>query len=225
MTVISNDHGVCRMTPEIILLLALGAGGGLLHALDADHILAVSTVAVSGDASRRRILRTAFNWALGHGLSLALVTLVVLGFGLAVPETLSSAAELLVGAILVAVGLSLLRGLWRGELRFSAHRHSGLPTHVHLHDAAHLPASDRRDAGDHRPVLIGIIHGIAGSAPLIALLPLVIKAEFVLAGLYILLFTLCVAAAMCLFGGLLGALVSDLQSRFRHSLALLQGVL
>ena len=85
------------MNTDMLWLLALGAGGGLLHALDADHILAVSTVAAGGDASRRRVLRTALNWALGHGLSLGVVTLSVLGLGLAMPEGLSAMAELLVG--------------------------------------------------------------------------------------------------------------------------------
>lgn len=213
------------MSPEILLLLALGAGGGLLHALDADHILAVSTVAVGGDASRRKILATALNWALGHGLSLALVSLTVLGFGLAIPEALSSTAELLVGVILVAVGLSLLWAFGRGEVRFSVHRHENLPSHAHLHGVDHSPKSGRRGLGDHKPMLIGIVHGVAGSAPLIALLPLVIQSQFMLAGVYILLFTLCVALAMCLFGGLLGVVVSRLQVRFKHSLAILQGLL
>jgi nickel/cobalt transporter (NicO) family protein len=212
------------MNPEILVLLALGAGGGLLHALDADHVLAVSTVAVSGEASRRKILATAFNWALGHGLSLTLVSLTVLGFGLAIPETLSSVAEFLVGGILVAVGASLLLAFRRGDVRFSAHRHSGLPPHAHLHDRDHTPQGGAVFS-DHRPILIGLVHGVAGSAPLIALLPLVIKSQFLFAGLYILLFTLCVALAMCLFGGVLGMVVSRLQARFRHSLAILQCLL
>ena len=205
------------MNTDMLWLLALGAGGGLLHALDADHILAVSTVAAGGDASRRRVLRTALNWALGHGLSLGVVTLSVLGLGLAMPEGLSAMAELLVGVILLAAG-------WRGEVALSLHRHGGLPAHAHLHGRDHVGAPGR-GLVDHRPVLIGIIHGVAGSAPLLALLPLVIKAQFLLAGLYILLFTLCVAFAMCVFGGLLGALVSRLQERSRRAFGLLRGLL
>ena len=165
------------MNTDMLWLLALGAGGGLLHALDADHILAVSTVAAGGDASRRRVLRTALNWALGHGLSLGVVTLSVLGLGLAMPEGLSAMAELLVGVILLAAGLSLLWAGWRGEVALSLHRHGGLPAHAHLHGRDHVGAPGR-GLVDHRPVLIGIIHGVAGSAPLLALLPLVIKAQF-----------------------------------------------
>lgn len=213
------------MNTDMLWLLALGAGGGLLHALDADHILAVSTVAAGGDASRRRVLRTALNWALGHGLSLALVTLSVLGFGLAIPEALSSVAELLVGVVLLAAGLSLLRAGWRGEVAVSLHRHRGLPAHVHLHGRDHIDAQGARGLVDHRPVLIGIIHGIAGSAPLLALLPLVIQAQFMLAGLYILLFTLCVALAMCAFGGLLGVLVSGILRRSRRAFDTMRALL
>lgn len=213
------------MSPDILLLLALGAGGGLLHALDADHILAVSSVAVSGDASKRDVLVTARNWALGHGLSLGLISLTVLGFGLTIPEALSSAAELLVGVILVAVGFSLLWAFGRGDMRFSIHRHCSLLPHAHLHDRNHGSKNSRLNFAHHKPMLIGIVHGVAGSAPLIALVPLVIESRFMLAGVYIVLFTGCVALMMCLFGGVLGSVVSGLQARFRHSLAVLQGLL
>src|SRR5690606_41463876 len=81
-----SDCGDITMNTDMLWLLALGAGGGLLHALDADHILAVSTVAAGGDASRRRVLRTAPHWAPGHGLARALVPLRGMGFGRATPD-------------------------------------------------------------------------------------------------------------------------------------------
>jgi hypothetical protein len=194
-------------------------GNGLLHALDADHIVAVSSVAVQGKASRGAILRTAFEWALGHGVSLLLICCVVLGFGLALPEQLSHLAELLVGAILLAVGSSLLWALARGEVTLSRHEHPQLPPHLHLHKHSHSRL------GHHKSVFIGFIHGTAGSAPLLAVLPLVIRNEFLFAGLYILVFTLFVAIMMCCFGGLLGAFIQRLQQRYRHGLAVFQLVM
>ncbi|MAT50444.1 MAG: hypothetical protein CMK32_04585 [Porticoccaceae bacterium] len=198
------------------MLLALGALNGLVHALDADHVLAVSAVAMQGEARRRRVLFTALEWALGHGASLLFIALMVLGLGMAVPERLAHVAEVLVGVILIAVGVSLLRGIYRGQLHASAHKHPHLPVHFHLHRDGH------RRLGDHKSVLIGIVHGIAGSAPLLAVLPLVIQSRFVLATGYILIFTGFVAVMMCAFGGLLGLFIKKLQARYRNGVGALQ---
>jgi hypothetical protein len=207
------------MSTEILLLLVLGMANGLLHALDADHILAVSAVAFEGDSRRRNVLRTSACWALGHGGALALLVTLAVGFEWAIPELVSTTAELLVGVILMAVGSSILWQLWRGRIRISHHRHEGLPSHLHLHDHRHLHRSD------HRPVLVGVVHGVAGSAPLLAVLPLIIKSQLVFASLYILLFSASVAVMMCLFGGMLGSLVNTLGNRFRHGVLLLQSLL
>jgi nickel/cobalt transporter (NicO) family protein len=207
------------MSPEILLLLLFGMGNGLLHALDADHILAVSAVAMQGDNRRGRILRTAVMWALGHGGALIVLIGVALGFGLVIPEALSSAAELLVGIILISVGITLLYQLGRGRLKVTHHHHDHLPGHTHIHDDNHGRRSD------HRPMLVGVVHGVAGSAPLLAILPLVIKSQFLVAGLDIFLFRVSVAVMMCVFGGLLSIVVQGLASRYRHGITVLQSLL
>ena len=211
------------MSAEILLLLALGMGNGLLHALDADHVLAVSAVALGDKESNRKIskgiLRTAVLWALGHGTSLVVLTTLAIGLGWAIPQRLSSVAEVLVGLILIAAGGAIWAQLWRGRLRISHHRHEGLPPHVHIHTEGHGHRSD------HKPVLVGIVHGIAGGAPLLAVLPLMISSQFLLATSYILLFSASVALMMCAFGGLLGSLVRWLGTTFEHGVTALQGLL
>lgn len=211
------------MSAELLLLLLLGMGNGLLHALDADHVLAVSAVAL-GDKSgntkiNTRILRTSVFWALGHGASLIVLTILAIGLGWAIPPSLSAAAEIMVGIILIAAGSAIFAQLWRGRLRLSHHHHDDLPPHVHIHTRDHSRGSD------HKPVLVGIVHGIAGGAPLLAILPLMIASQFMLAAAYIVLFSTCVALMMCAFGGLLGSLVKWLGAKFEHGVAVLQGVL
>jgi len=207
------------MSSEILILLMMGMAGGLLHALDADHILAVSAVALEDRSAKKKILRTALLWASGHGLALVLLILAAVGFGWVIPEFMSRSAEVLVGVILVAVGASILRHFYRGEIRITRHSHGNLPPHTHIHNPGH------NCNNDHRPVLVGIVHGVAGSAPMLAVLPLLIKQQFVTVSLYIVLFSICVGLMMCLFGGLLGRFVRFLGARTVRGLPVLQFVL
>ncbi|GIX21809.1 MAG: hypothetical protein KatS3mg121_0592 [Gammaproteobacteria bacterium] len=186
------------------LALAAGAAAlGALHALDADHIMAVTVLAAG--AGRRRALRYALRWALGHALALTALALPVLWLGRALPERLAAAAETAVGLTLIALGAATLWALWRGRVHLHRHRHDALPEHAHWH--RHAPGEDHdRRAHRHRhtPTLVGLLHGTAGSAPLLALLPMSLQASPAAALLYLLAFSLGVALAMAAFGGALG---------------------
>lgn len=191
-----------------LLLLAMGGVNGVLHALDADHVVAVSTLAARGQLNRRKLVTTALHWALGHGLMLSIICFAVILFGLTLPEWLSGLMEAAVGVILILVGLSVSGRFLISGGRLSKHRHDAMPEHVHIHGHDH----DRFP--DHKPVLVGLVHGAAGSAPLLAVLPLVVREQIGLASLFILLFSLSVALMMCVCGGLLGGMIARLQRRF-----------
>lgn len=188
-------------------VLSLAFGLGMLHALDADHIMAVSGLAARRPGLRSS-LRFCARWALGHGAILLVIGSAVLLLGMAIPETLSNIAELLVGAILIAIGGWVLWDLSRRRAHLHFHRHDQLPQHAHwhTHQAHHRDAH----AGDphqhgHSAVLVGILHGTAGSAPLLALLPLSAMGHSPWQGLaYLLLFGSGVIVSMLMFGGLLG---------------------
>jgi sulfite exporter TauE/SafE len=176
-------------------LLLLGFGLGLTHAFDADHIMAVTSLA-SREPGWRRTLRFCGAWAVGHGLTLLTVGALVLGVGWQLPEGLYATAEGLVGVVLVALGLWLWWDLWRRRVRLTAHRHGGV-SHVHL-----VADSDSHGGrwADHSPVMVGILHGLAGAAPLMALLPS-IQAGGAWAGLgYLLVFSAGVLVSMAGFG-------------------------
>lgn len=176
-------------------LLALGLGLGLAHALDPDHLLAVANL---GDvrAGYRATLGFCARWALGHGTALLAIGALVLLAGMAVPAGLSAAAEHLVGGVLIALGIAALWRLGAGAAPVQWHRH-GAGRHLHL---AGLPVHR-----GYRPLLVGLLHGTAGSASLLALTPLVTAANPWIGMSYLLLFGVGVMAAMLAFGGVLGA--------------------
>ncbi|MCB9538181.1 MAG: high-affinity nickel-transport family protein [Myxococcales bacterium] len=161
----------------------LGLALGLRHALDADHVVAVATIA----SRERRVTAAAAIgafWGLGHSVIVLLAGLAVLWLGVVVPERVGLAAELGVAAMLVGLGVWSLLGL-RARHRHGPHRHGDL---VHTHPpgdagAGHghplgADAVSRVDAAlGHarlyrrlRPVVIGALHGLAGSAALALLL-------------------------------------------------------
>ena len=197
------------MEAEAVLsILTLAFGLGLLHALDADHILAVTTLA-STRPGPRTALAFCGRWALGHGLTLLGIGGAVMLLGLGLPRELSQVAERLVGVILIGVGAWVLFDLARRRLRLGLHRHPGMPAHAHWH-----PEPGRVDHG-HGAVLVGIVHGIAGSAPLLAVLPVAATGRPGVGLAYLLVFGLGVLAMMLVCGGLLGQVWARLQGRGR----------
>ena len=185
-------------------LLATGLGLGLLHALDPDHLLAVANLD-DPRAGRRAGLQLCGRWALGHGAMLLAIGALVLLAGWAVPTELSHWAERLVGLVLILLGAGTLWALIAGESPLRVHQHGG-GTHAHLFG---LPAHHGR-----RALLVGMLHGTAGSAALLALAPLALAATPWLGMAYLLAFGAGVMAAMLAAGGLFGAGLRRLRHRF-----------
>ncbi|HEV8267078.1 MAG TPA: urease accessory protein [Thermoanaerobaculia bacterium] len=150
--------------PNATLLATLGLGFllGLKHALDADHLVAVSTI-VSREGSARSTWRVGAWWGIGHSAAVLAASLGVIALRRAIPPRAAEVLEAGVGVMLVVLGADLLRRLVKGELRVHAHAHDG---HTHLH--AHV--GDAAPAGHHhpgrRPFVVGVVHGLAGSAAL-----------------------------------------------------------
>jgi cytochrome c biogenesis protein CcdA len=199
-------------------ILALAFGLGLLHALDADHILAVSSLASGQRDGARRARRLCLRWALGHGAILLLLGTLAWSIGARLPDGVSHYAEALVGLMLVGMGLWVLRDLRRRALRLDAHHHAGLPRHIHWR------AGDGGHA-DHGATLVGALHGLAGSAPLLALIPLATQTSLLSGLLYLGLFSLGALLAMLLFGGLLGLVFTRLAHWGERGLVLLRGLI
>lgn len=186
------------MELELIALLSMGFTFGLLHALDADHVMAVSTMSSSQDGFQSRARQTfsfCARWALGHGGILCVLAAALIAFNLQLPAWLHTTAEKLVGVILIALGLWILWSFRQNKVRLRIHAH-GEHVHAHLADASHSSKS----VSDHGPVFVGITHGLAGSAPVLALLPTLEFANSTWGFLYVLLFSLGVLCMMAIFG-------------------------
>lgn len=150
-----------------MLTIVSGALAGIVHVLSGpDHLAAVLPLASARD---QRSWVTGSLWGLGHTSGVvAIAVLAVLLRDLLPPIDLISAwSERLVGASLVAVGLWALRG----GLRIDAapHAHAGLE-HEHL-QVRRGPAMLKRLGHAHVAFLMGILHGVAGSAHFLGVLP------------------------------------------------------
>jgi cytochrome c biogenesis protein CcdA len=155
-------------------VLGLGFLLGMQHALEADHIAAVSSIAARR-TDVRDIVKHGLTWGLGHTLTLFVFAGVAILLGHAIPESMARPLETAVGIMLVGLGAHVLWRLWRDRVHFHQHGHGDGTTHIHLHSHANEAAPHRRNAHQHqhgfrwRSLLVGLMHGMAGSAALLIL--------------------------------------------------------
>lgn len=169
------------MTDMLPLLsfLVLGFSAGVIHAFDADHIAAVS--GIGGQDGGRHSFRFALHWGFGHGLAVIAVATMVLVAGTAVPTGFSAYAEAAVAWMLIAIGVMTFLHLWR------QHQHNVHRSRPHSYNAT----------------LVGLVHGSAGSAPLLAVIPAAGMASPALGMLHVLLFNAGLIMAMAGVGAVL----------------------
>ncbi|OQX30651.1 MAG: urease accessory protein [Candidatus Sedimenticola endophacoides] len=157
-------------------LLLFGLLIGMRHALEADHLAAVASL-VSRRQSLAETLRQGGAWGLGHTLTLFLFGSVVIFMDTVMPERLAAGLELAVGFMLVLLGADVLRRVVRERVHFHVHRHGG-ERHFHAHShagearAAHDPERHHHPHPQGFPLralLVGLMHGMAGSAAVILL--------------------------------------------------------
>jgi high-affinity nickel-transport protein len=136
-------------------LLGIGFLLGMRHATDADHVVAVTTI-VSRERSLRAAMTMGALWGLGHTVTILGVGGAIVLFGLVIPPRLGLSMEMSVAVMLVILGALNLTG----ALRDVAH-HRG----AHRHDDAPEKTASRMDAAQvARPLVVGVVHGLAGSA-------------------------------------------------------------
>ncbi len=187
--------------PEVTISTALFFGFllGVRHALDADHIVAVTTI-VSRSSSIFRSALVGLNWGIGHTLTLFAVGFGVLVFKLTIPDRLALSMEFVVGIVLVLLGIPLIRQLVAGRTHIHVHQH-GDSRHLHSH-AHHEETPDHDHQHVRRPLLIGMMHGLAGSGAL-TLLVLSTMSSVVQGLFFLLLFGIGSILGMLLFSGLI----------------------
>ena len=223
-----------------LTILAIGFVLGTRHATDPDHVIAVSTI-VSRERSIVKAGLIGVLWGIGHTLTILAVGAAIILLGLAIPTRVGLTMEFCVGLMLILLGVLNLSGAtkWISE-KFSpahppvtgdhAHIHEhGAKLHFHWHSHApqreHHAASlapprwlERSFAGLDlyqalRPLFVGIVHGLAGSAA-VALLVLSTIREPKWAVLYLLVFGIGTIAGMMMITSIIALPFSFTGYRF-----------
>ena len=156
-------------------ILLLGFLLGVRHALEADHVAAVATLATRSHRLRDTVTVAAW-WGTGHAAALIVLGSILVVVGVSLPDGLARFFEAIVGLVLVALGLDVLRRLRSKRVHFHVHAHGDAIPHVHAHahegDVDHDLA--RHDHAHPRGLLarslaVGSLHGLAGSGALVLL--------------------------------------------------------
>jgi ABC-type nickel/cobalt efflux system permease component RcnA len=235
-------------------ILAMGFFLGMRHATDPDHVIAVTTIVSNQRNSMRAALIGAF-WGLGHTLTIFVVGAGIILFNLVIPVRLGLSMELSVAAMLIILGVWNVAGFVRSVpagsiedheaekvVHSHAHSHGGL---VHNHPHAHQHES-HSDSPDHipldwmdrvfgkvslyqyvRPLVVGIVHGLAGSAA-VALLVLTTIRNVHWAVAYLLIFGVGTIAGMMVITMSIASafrLMASGRQKFSRRLALASGLL
>ncbi len=170
-------------------LLGLGLVFGLKHATEVDHLVAVSTIV----SEHRSVLRSALVgglWGAGHTASLVIIGVLVLVFRVAIPLRVANWLEFGVALMIIVLGVLAVARVLRKR------------PDVHLHRHSHNGQSPISQVG-FKPLLVGAMHGLAGSAALTLLV--LTQIQSVLLGLlYLALFGIGSTLGMLLMSGLIG---------------------
>lgn len=203
--------------------IVLGLLVGIRHAFEPDHLTAISNLVVEAKDARRGAMLGAI-WGLGHTLSLLVVGVVLLLLGVVLPTALAAGFECAVALMLIVLGIrSIVRAARETDTGpVTTHRH-GVHEHEHAAGTPHLHLG--RTTFAWRPLAIGLVHGLAGSGALTAL----VFAELPGTALriaYITLFGAGSIAGMAIASGIAGASLGAVARgpRARRTIALVTGV-
>ena len=214
----------------LLSIVLLGFFLGMRHATDSDHVVAVTTI-VSRQRKIASAALTGVFWGIGHSLTLLVVGGLIILFGVVIPERLGMGLEFCVALMLILLGALNLRAFKRdvNSLHQHTHQHGDF---VHRHPHQHDPENHGHSENDiptarldrHfgrsrlyrslRPLVIGVVHGLAGSAA-VALLVLPIIRDPLWAMMYLFIFGVGTIAGMMLITAAIAAPITYSANRFR----------
>lgn len=156
---------------HILSVLMVGLLLGAKHALDADHVAAMLTLASTHPPLRRSCL-IGLCWGVGHTAILLLAGVAVLMFKVSISSELARVFEGGVGVMLIALGCSVAFTWWRERLHIHSHSHEAGKSHFHLHSHRDGPHHHHlhRFYLEYKSFGIGMVHGLGGSAAVLLLL-------------------------------------------------------
>lgn len=150
-------------------ILLLGLLTGLRHSIEADHVAAVSTMVASGGKKLRSAPLLGTLWGLGHTATLFAAGLLVLLLAVNIPEKVSGSLEFGVGIMLLFLAVTTFTGFRAGRFFRGLGRHGHSHPHAHpehgiIHTHEHGHEGEHHHG--HKSIIVGMIHGMAGSGAL-----------------------------------------------------------
>jgi cytochrome c biogenesis protein CcdA len=228
------------MTMNLLSVIALGFFLGMRHATDPDHVVAVSTIVSRHRSMKHAAVIGAF-WGLGHTITILLVGGGIIFFGWVIPARVGLSMELSVGVMLILLGVLNLTGMQQrmtDALSVAGHSHGAVHSHphahgdyVHSHPHMHDPESHPHATAQTplhwldghlgslgiyqmvRPLVVGLVHGLAGSAA-VALLVLAAIHDPKWGAFYLAIFGVGTIAGMMIITGAMGIPFTYGQGRF-----------
>lgn len=186
---------------------------GLRHATDPDHIAAITAI-TSQEQNIKKTSRIGILWGIGHSVSVTLVAIPVILFAVNIPSKLTAGFEFLVGIMLVIIGILTITGVlskislfFTSTIHSHPHQKENGQTHIHPHfhffRFFHNYTHHLGLFHTVRPLIVGLVHGLAGSAA-VALLVLSTIKNPILSVLYLFIFHLGVIIGMMIFTTVFG---------------------
>ena len=155
------------MVVGFLSILSLGFVLGIKHAIEPDHVIAVSTIASRSKKLWHSSLSGVF-WGIGHTATLVIFGIIVILIKGEIPDIWAMSLEFLVGIMLVYLGVTSIFSFKNAHIH--KHEHNGeVHKHIHKYTGEHLNKHQRTKIVYIKSLIIGFVHGLAGSAAMILL--------------------------------------------------------
>ncbi|GHI01530.1 urease accessory protein UreH domain-containing protein [Neobacillus kokaensis] len=197
------------MEVTLFSILALGFILGIKHAIEPDHVIAVTTIASHSKKLWNASLAGVF-WGIGHTATLFIIGLILIVIKNDISDKWSMSLEFLVGIMLVYLGIVSIRSFRKGRQQNEDHTHTG---------RSYIRGSYMKS------IVIGLIHGLAGSAAMVLLTMSTVHSVWQ-GALYILIFGFGTITGMLLFTTIIGLpfVLSSKRKKINQSLTLAAGI-
>ncbi|MCR2821575.1 sulfite exporter TauE/SafE family protein [Lederbergia panacisoli] len=198
------------MSVALLSILSIGFVLGVKHAIEPDHVIAVSTIASRSKKLWQATLAGVF-WGIGHTATLFIIGIILILIKNDISDKWAMSLEFLVGIMLVYLGIASILSYKKG---------------AHVHRSFNKEESARNSLSYYKSLFIGLVHGLAGSAAMI-LLTMSTVGNVWQGALYILIFGLGTILGMLLFTTIIGIpfVLSKGRSGMNRSLTIATGVI